>query len=57
MTLSKDPLNLIITGVGGQGNVLASQWIGRALVRENFYVTIGETYGASHTNLTSNIEY
>jgi indolepyruvate ferredoxin oxidoreductase beta subunit len=47
MTLSKDPLNLIITGVGGQGNVLASQWIGRALVRENFYVTIGETYGAS----------
>ena len=47
MALSKDPLNLIITGVGGQGNVLASQWIGRALVRENFYVTIGETYGAS----------
>jgi len=47
MTLSKDPLNLIITGVGGQGNVLASQWIGRALVRENYYVTIGETYGAS----------
>jgi indolepyruvate ferredoxin oxidoreductase beta subunit len=47
MTLSKDPLNLIITGVGGQGNVLASQLIGRALVRENFYVTIGETYGAT----------
>jgi len=47
MNLSKDPLNLIITGVGGQGNVLASQLIGRALVRENFYVTIGETYGAT----------
>jgi indolepyruvate ferredoxin oxidoreductase beta subunit len=47
MTLAKDPLNLIITGVGGQGNVLASQLIGRALVKENFYVTIGETYGAS----------
>lgn len=47
MRLSKDPLNLIITGVGGQGNVLASQLIGRALVRENFYVTIGETYGAT----------
>lgn len=47
MKLSKDPLNLIITGVGGQGNVLASQLIGRALVRENYYVTIGETYGAS----------
>ena len=47
MNLSKDPLNLIITGVGGQGNVLASQLIGKALVRENFYVTIGETYGAT----------
>jgi indolepyruvate ferredoxin oxidoreductase beta subunit len=47
MNLSKDPLNLIITGVGGQGNVLASQLIGKALVRGNFYVTIGETYGAS----------
>jgi indolepyruvate ferredoxin oxidoreductase beta subunit len=47
MNLAKDPLNLIITGVGGQGNVLASQLVGRALVRENFYVTIGETYGAS----------
>jgi len=47
MKLSKDPLNLIITGVGGQGNVLASQLIGRALARENFYITIGETYGAS----------
>jgi len=43
----KDPLNLIITGVGGQGNVLASHLIGRALVKENLYVTIGETYGAS----------
>ena len=41
MTLSKDPLNLIITGVGGQGNFLASELIGRALVLENFYLTIG----------------
>ncbi len=47
MSLAKDPLNLIITGVGGQGNVLASQLIGKALVRENFFVTIGETYGAT----------
>jgi len=43
----KDPLNLIITGVGGQGNVLISGLIGRALVRKGYYVTIGETYGAS----------
>jgi indolepyruvate ferredoxin oxidoreductase beta subunit len=43
----KDPLNVIVTGVGGQGNVLISQLIGDALVREGYHVTIGETYGAS----------
>ncbi len=47
MSLKKDPLNLIITGVGGQGNVLASQLIGNALVTKDYFVTIGETYGAS----------
>ena len=41
------PLNLIITGVGGQGNVLASQIIGRVAVQEGFKVTIGETFGLS----------
>jgi len=40
-------LNLIITGVGGQGNVLASQIVGRAAVRKGFRVTIGETFGLS----------
>jgi indolepyruvate ferredoxin oxidoreductase beta subunit len=43
----KDPLNVIVTGVGGQGNVLISQVFGRALVRAGYHVTIGETYGAS----------
>jgi len=43
----KDPLNVIVTGVGGQGNVLVSQFMGRALVRAGYHVTIGETYGAS----------
>jgi len=42
-----DPLNVIVTGVGGQGNVLIAQVIGRALVRSGYHVTIGETYGAS----------
>jgi len=45
--LNKDPLNLIITGVGGQGNVMISLIIGGALVREGYSVTVGETYGAS----------
>ncbi len=41
------PHNLIITGVGGQGNVLASQIVGRAGVDQNFKVTVGETFGLS----------
>jgi len=43
----KDPFNVIIGGVGGQGNVLASQIIGYTLVSQGYVVTIGETYGAS----------
>ncbi|MFC1886751.1 indolepyruvate oxidoreductase subunit beta [Thermodesulfobacteriota bacterium] len=39
--------NLIITGVGGQGNVLASQLVGQAFVSKGWFATIGETYGAS----------
>ena len=47
MTLKKDPYNIIITGVGGQGNVLASQILGQMLVQQGYTITIGETYGAS----------
>ncbi len=45
--VEKEPLNIIITGVGGQGNVLLSQLVGKVLVRGGFHATIGETYGAS----------
>jgi indolepyruvate ferredoxin oxidoreductase beta subunit len=41
------PLNLIIAGVGGQGNVVASQIVGRAAAEMDFRVTIGETFGLS----------
>ena len=47
MASKKETYNLIITGVGGQGNVLSSQLIGQALVGKGYFVTIGETYGAS----------
>jgi indolepyruvate ferredoxin oxidoreductase beta subunit len=47
MFLSKDPFNVIIGGVGGQGNVLASQILGEILVCQGYVITIGETYGAS----------
>ena len=47
MAFHKDPWNIIITGVGGQGNVLASQILGQMLVQQGYTITIGETYGAS----------
>ena len=47
MSLEKDPLNLIIAGVGGQGNILASQIVATAGIKERLYVTVSETYGAS----------
>ena len=60
-----EPLNLIITGVGGQGNVLLAQLVGKALVKSEYYVTIGETYGPaqrggavmSHLRISQVMEY
>jgi indolepyruvate ferredoxin oxidoreductase beta subunit len=45
--LAKDPLSVIITGVGGQGNVMASRVLANMLVRKGYFITIGETFGAS----------
>jgi indolepyruvate ferredoxin oxidoreductase beta subunit len=47
VNLPYDPYNLIITGVGGQGNVMASRVVGNMLSRQGLEVTIGETFGAS----------
>ena len=47
MKLNGDCLNVIITGVGGQGNILASHILAGAAIAEGFHVTIGETYGQS----------
>ena len=47
MTLAFDPMNIIISGVGGQGNILASDLISRAFCDEDYYVSVGETYGAT----------
>lgn len=62
---TNSPLNLIITGVGGQGNVLLAQLVGKALVKAGHYVTIGETYGPaqrggavmSHLRISRDAEY
>ena len=45
--LKCDPYNLIITGVGGQGNVMTSRAVGNMLSQLGLHVTIGETFGAS----------
>ena len=46
-TLAKDPYNIVITGVGGQGSVMASRVLSNMLVKKGFKVTIGETFGMS----------
>lgn len=45
--LKKDPFNVIIAGVGGQGNVLMSFLIGSALIHSGYSVTVFDNYGAS----------
>jgi len=45
--LHSDPFNVIITGVGGQGNVLASRVLGNMALAKGLSITIGETFGAS----------
>ena len=45
--LKFDPLNIVICGIGGQGNVLASEVVGSAMSEMGYHVAVGETYGAS----------
>jgi indolepyruvate ferredoxin oxidoreductase beta subunit len=45
--LAKDPLNIIMAGVGGQGNVMASRVLANMLSLKGYQVTIGETFGMS----------
>ena len=47
MTNYSDPYNLIVCGVGGQGNILISRMIGRILADKGYYISIGETFGAA----------
>lgn len=39
--------NLIITGVGGQGNILAAKILAAAILRQGYEVTVGDVYGLS----------
>jgi len=40
-------LNVVIAGVGGQGNVVASELLASALAGYGYRVSVGETFGAS----------
>jgi indolepyruvate ferredoxin oxidoreductase, beta subunit len=63
--MKKDPYNVVVSGVGGQGNVVASLIMGAVLVDQGYKVTIGETYGASqrggsvmsHVRISRNRQY
>ncbi|MFX4260751.1 indolepyruvate oxidoreductase subunit beta [Pelotomaculum propionicicum] len=43
----KDPINLLIAGVGGQGNILVSEILAKAAAAVGYKVTVGESYGMS----------
>lgn len=45
--LTEDPLNLLVAGVGGQGNVRMAFLIGSALLKQHYSVSIGDTLGAA----------
>lgn len=42
-----DPLNIIVCGTGGQGNVLLSRFLARIFAKKGYNTTIGETFGSS----------
>jgi indolepyruvate ferredoxin oxidoreductase, beta subunit len=45
--MEPDPLNLIVCGVGGQGNILIARLLGRLFASRSYHVNIGETFGAA----------
>jgi len=47
LNLMKDPINMIITGVGGQGNVLAAKLFAAAALEDGWEVSVGDVYGLS----------
>lgn len=63
--LKKEPFSLIISGVGGQGNVLLSGFVGEALLNKGFMVTVADTFGVtqrggsvvSHIRISTNRLY
>ncbi|MBN1224831.1 MAG: 2-oxoacid:acceptor oxidoreductase family protein [Candidatus Aminicenantes bacterium] len=42
-----DPLNIVIAGVGGQGNVLSARILGRTLMKKDYFVSIVDSFGST----------
>jgi len=53
------PVNILIAGVGGQGNLLASRLLANTALAEGYQIVIGETKGASQRSgsVTSHIRF
>jgi len=47
MQLKSDPYGIIVSGVGGQGNILIARLLGRVYAAQGFTVSISETFGAA----------
>jgi indolepyruvate ferredoxin oxidoreductase beta subunit len=47
MSTTLNELNIVIAGVGGQGNLLASEIISSASVKEGFQVRVADIFGAA----------
>lgn len=45
--ISDDPLNIVIAGVGGQGNVLCARILGRTLMKKDYFVSIVDSFGST----------
>jgi len=42
-----DPHNIVVSGVGGQGNILIARLLGRLFAIKGYQVSIAETFGAA----------
>lgn len=45
--ISDDPLNIVISGVGGQGNVLCARILGRTFMNKGYFVGITDSFGST----------
>jgi len=43
----RDPFNILVAGVGGQGNLLCGRVLANATVKSNLRPIVGDTFGAS----------